>query len=74
MIRRFGGKPISEERPALLTFSIMNGSTGTGFKPRLSNNFIVTGVINRIVVTLSKNTEMLALMIQRIPIKRQMRP
>lgn len=42
-------------------FSMMNGNTGTGFRPKHSNNFMTTGVIKRIVVTLSKNIEIIAL-------------
>lgn len=65
---------MSVDSPEMLTLSMINGNTGTGFKRRHSNSLIVIGVISRIVVTLSKNTEIIALIMHRIPIKRQIRP
>lgn len=65
---------MSVVRPAMLMLTMMNGNTGVGFKCRHSKSFTVIGVINRIVVTLSKNTEMNALMMHNVEINRQMLP
>lgn len=74
VINKLGGWPINVVRPAILMFKMMNGNTGTGFRCKHSNNLIVIGVINRIVVTLSRKIEMLALMMQRMQIRRQICP
>lgn len=71
VINKFGGCPISVVRPAMFMFRMIKGNTGTGFKPKHSNNLITTGVINNMVVTLSKNIEITALITHNVEISGQ---
>lgn len=71
---RFGGCPINVASPPILMLRMMNGSTGTGFKLRHSNNLITIGVNKSIVVTLSMNIEITALITHKILMSGQIRP
>lgn len=65
---------MSVVNPAILILRIMNGSTGTGFKSKHSNNLMTIGVINNTVVSLSKNTEIMALIRHKMVMRDQIRP
>lgn len=74
VINRFGGCPISVAKPPIFMLRMINGNTGTGFKFRHSNNLMTIGVNKSVVVTLSINIEMIALITHNILIRGQIRP
>ena len=70
----FGGSPICVAAPPMLENITSLRSIGMGSSRNTFASEIVTGAINNIVVTLSKNAENTAVTKQRITTNRQTEP
>ena len=70
----FGGSPIWVAAPPILENITSAIISGTGCKFKTRHIWIVTGTINKIVVTLSNKAENTAVTTHRINVKRQIEP
>jgi hypothetical protein len=70
----FGGSPTGVKAPPMFEKITVNMRTGTGLSSITSHNLIVTGVISKIVVTLSRKDDTIPVNRQRHRMSGQTRP